>query len=145
MTDKYSELVKDVAAKHGVALSKNDPLLMLVTINDRLLNDALQAQQELLQLHKEEMEEVALRWGNAATTKAELIINISLTASQAALTELMQEEQKKLVAAFRTEIDSALTNINANIKDTRPVAIFNIISACITLCAAGIALWATLG
>ncbi len=33
MTDPIEELIKEIAAKHGIAVSRDDPILILQTIN----------------------------------------------------------------------------------------------------------------
>lgn len=142
--EDIEELIKEIAVKNGIAVSRDDPIMILQTINSRLLEDGRKAQEKLLNHYKEEMEGAALRWGNEATGKAELIIKASLEASKNVMISIMQEEANKTIKAFRSEIDSSLANLTGNIGDARRISVFNVIAACITLCAAGIALWATL-
>jgi hypothetical protein len=66
MTDPVEELIREIAAKHGIAVSRDDPILILQTINTRLLQDSAKAQQVMLDQYKEELEALALRWGNDA-------------------------------------------------------------------------------
>jgi hypothetical protein len=76
MADQVEELIKEIAAKHGIAVSRDDPILILQTINARLMQDSAKAQQVMLDQYKEELEALALRWGNDAKTKAERILNV---------------------------------------------------------------------
>jgi hypothetical protein len=46
MTDPVEELIREIAAKHGIAVSRDDPILILQTINTRLLQDSAKAQQD---------------------------------------------------------------------------------------------------
>jgi hypothetical protein len=66
MADQVEELIKEIAAKHGIAVSRDDPILILQTINARLMQDSAKAQQVMLDQYKEELEALALRWGNDA-------------------------------------------------------------------------------
>jgi hypothetical protein len=91
MTDPVEELIKEIAAKHGIAVSRDDPILILQTINTRLLQDSAKAQQVMLDQYKEELEALALHWGNDARDKAERILNASLMASKGAMAKVMQE------------------------------------------------------
>jgi hypothetical protein len=95
MADPIEELIKEIAAKHGIAVSRDDPILILQTINTRLLQDSAKAQQVMLDQYKEELEALALRWGNDARDKAERILNASLAASKGAMVKLMQEGARK--------------------------------------------------
>jgi hypothetical protein len=69
MTDQVEELIKEIAAKHGIAVSRDDPILILQTINARLMQDSAKAQQVMLDQYKEELEALALRWGNDAKAR----------------------------------------------------------------------------
>ena len=144
MNDQVEELIKEIAAKHGIAVSRDDPILVLQTINNRLMADSSKAQQAQLDQYKEELEALALRWGNDAKGKAERILNASLAASKDAMGQVMQEGAKATAASVRAEIDAALARVAAPIRDARQIGILNVVASCITLLAAAVALWATL-
>lgn len=144
MTDQVEELIKEIAAKHGIAVSRDDPILVLQTINNRLMQDSSKAQQVQLDQYKEELEELALRWGSDAKGKAERILNAALVASKDAMGQVMEEGAKVTAAYVRTEIDAALTPLTAALRDARRIGVLNVVAACITLLAAAVALWVTL-
>jgi hypothetical protein len=144
MADQVEELIKEIAAKHGIAVSRDDPILVLQTINSRLMQDSSKAQQVQLDQYKEELEALALRWGNDAKGKAERILNASLSASKDAMGQIMQEGARATAASVRTEIDAALASIAGPIRDARRIAMLNVAASCITLLAAAVALWAIL-
>jgi hypothetical protein len=85
MADQVEELIREIAAKHGIAVSRDDPIFVLQTINNRLMHDSAKAQQDMLDRYKEELEVIAQRWGADAKTKAERILNASMTASKEAM------------------------------------------------------------
>ncbi len=143
MTDAVEELIKEIAAKHGIAVSRDDPILILQTINTRLLQDSAKAQQVMLDQYKEELEALALRWGNDARDKAERILNASLAASKGAMVKLMQEGAKEAAASVRDEIDAALGRVAGAMGDAQRIAALNVVASCITCLAAAVALWAT--
>lgn len=144
MSDQVEELIKEIAAKHGIAVSRDDPILVLQTINNRLMEDSSKAQQAQLDQYKEELEGLALRWGNDAKDKAERILNAALKASKETMRREMEEGVKAATVAMRAEIDAALAGVTRPLRNTKHVAIFNVVAACITLAAAGVALWVTL-
>jgi hypothetical protein len=45
---KIDEAIQHIASIHGIAVSKDDPIMILHTMNDRLISDSKAAQQELL-------------------------------------------------------------------------------------------------
>ena len=142
MADQVEELIREIAAKHGIAVSRDDPILVLQTINNRLLEEGVKAQQVQLDQYKQEMEALSLRGGNDARGKAERILNAALAASKVAMSEIMQEGAMTTVTCVRTEIDEALARATASIRDARRIAMLNVVASCITLLAAAIAMWA---
>ena len=42
--DKIEELIREIAAKHGIAVGRDDPILILQTINMKLMQDSASAQ-----------------------------------------------------------------------------------------------------
>ena len=142
MADPVEELIKEIAAKHGIAVSRDDPILILQTINTRLLQDSAKAQQVMLDQYKEELEALALRWGNDARDKAERVLNASLTASKGAMVMVMQEGAREAAGVVRGEVDAALGRVRGAMRDARRVAALNVVASCITCLAAAVALWA---
>ena len=143
MPDPVEELIKEIAAKHGIAVSRDDPILILQTINNRLLQDGVKTQQAQLDQFKQEMEALSLRWGNDAKGKAERILNAALAAGKESMWQAMQDGSGSTVKSVRAEIDEALARATAPIRDARRIGMLNVVASCITLAAAAIALWAT--
>jgi hypothetical protein len=143
-TDKIEETIKEIAAKHGIAVGRDDPILILQTINERLMQDSAAAQKEILYRFKEEMEAVAHRWGDDAKNKAERILNVALTASREAMMATMQDGATAAAEPLRRELESTITRIASLIRESRRVAIMNLVAASMTVFAVGLALWASM-
>ena len=58
---EVEELIKEIATKHGIAVGRDDPILILQTINNRLMQDSQKAQQEMLDLFKSNARSVPRR------------------------------------------------------------------------------------
>lgn len=129
------EMIKEIAAKHGIALGRDDPILILQTLNNRLLQDNQKAQQAMLNQYKEELEALSLRWSSDTKEKAERILNASLESSKVAMDQLMQAGTKELLLRFTSSIDESLILIDYLIKDTKRIGAMNIIASCITVLA----------
>jgi cell division septum initiation protein DivIVA len=91
MADPIDELIKEIAGKHGVAVSRDDPIMILQTINARLLEDSAKAQQAMLERYREELEALSARWSSDAKEKAERVLNSALKASNNAMRERARE------------------------------------------------------
>ncbi|MEY3759921.1 MAG: hypothetical protein RIR39_1412 [Pseudomonadota bacterium] len=139
---ELEELIKEIAVKHGIALSRDDPILILQTLNNRLLQASQKAQQALLDQYKAELEELSLRWSADAKEKAERILNASLDASKVAMEQLMRAGAKEVITTIKTEVDASLYRISSLIKNTNRISLMNMLASCITLLAAAALLWA---
>ena len=145
MSDKVEELIREIAAKHGIAVSRDDPILILQTINARLMADSAEKQQEILDSFKEELEGIAHRWGEDAKAKAERILNAALSASKEAMAKAMKDGANTAIEAVRREIEDAVgRQLSAKVSDARRVAVMNMIAGGMVLFAAALAVWATL-
>lgn len=143
MTDVVEDLIGEVARKHGIAIGRDDPILVLHTMNDRLLRESAAAQQILLDMFKQELAALASRWSVDATERADRILQAALAGSQEAMASAVREEANATGAAVRSEVERALAPITGRLQDARRIAWLNLAAACITLAAAGIVVWAT--
>jgi len=138
------EMVREIADKHRVVVSRDDPLLILQTMNNRLLQNGQKAQREMLEHHKEELESIAMRWSEDAKDKAERILSASLAASKESMDKLMASGAREITKLVQTDIDNTLMRINKPLRDVHKIAVLNIVSASISIIAAAIVLWATI-
>jgi vacuolar-type H+-ATPase subunit H len=132
------DLLKEIAAVHGIGVSPDDPLLIIQTLNKRLMEDSAKAQQEMLDHHKEEIEALTKRWSDEAKNKAEKILNAALDASQKMMAKAAQEGGSSVAAVLNKEIEGSL---NRAVRIVRGLVIANVIAAAITLVAAFLTLW----
>lgn len=142
--DKIEDLIREIAAKHGIAVGRDDPILILQTINMKLMQDSASAQQEILNAFKSELESIAHRWGDDAKGKAERTLNAALAAGKSAMLKGMQDGAKAAAEAVQREIEAVTAQIVALIHEARWVAIMNMAAAGMAVVAAGLALWASM-
>ncbi|NOT13387.1 MAG: conjugal transfer protein TraM [Methylococcaceae bacterium] len=140
---EIEETIKEIAAKHGIAVGRDDPLLILQTMNNRLLQASQKAQQDMLDHHKEELEAIAMRWREDANDKAERILNASLAASKASMEKMMLSGAREMNKVVQTDIENILIRINKPLRDAQKIAVLNIVSASLSIIAAALVLWAT--
>lgn len=93
--NKFDAAIQEIAIKHGVVLSKDDPILILQTMNDRLIEESRKAQAEMLAQFREEIEHISSQWRADAKDKAEKMLNISLTANKEMMTNLLKDSVKE--------------------------------------------------
>jgi len=138
---ELEELIKEIAVKHGIAVGRDDPILILQTINKRLMQESQKAQQEMLDQFKSELEGISLRWSADAKDKAERILNASLNASKASMEQLLQAGTKEFVVTIKSEVDTSLSRIGRPIHDSYRISIMNLTASCLTILAAAVLLW----
>jgi len=143
-SDQFEELIKEIAAKHGIAVNRNDPILILQTINNRLMLDSQKAQETMLHQYKEELESISTRWGNDAKVRAERILNAAMTASKEAMAKTLQDGAVAAATVVRKEVDSALERAQDYLRASRGLSMWNLAAAAITLLATAVAAWVTI-
>jgi multidrug efflux pump subunit AcrA (membrane-fusion protein) len=127
---EMNELIKEVAVKHGIAVGKNDPLMVLCTINQRLLQESSAAQAKLLNQFREEIEMISNRWSEDTKAKAEKIINAALAASRNELATGIKEGVK---AASEKMIRDLAENRVESIRQAKFAVKLNVIIAAIVI------------
>lgn len=143
-SDRVEALIREIAVTHGIAVSRNDPIMILQTINMRLLDDSAKAQEAMLDAYKQELEGLNQQWGNNAKAMADRVLTASLSASKEAMATLMHQGARELTKGVKSEVEAGIAaSIATPVREGRRIAIFNVIAAVMTFCAAGIALWAS--
>lgn len=147
MSTRYDEIIKEIAIRHGIAVGRDDPIMVLNTINEILLKDSMTAQAEILSSFKSELEEAATRWDIAANEKAQKILNASLDASKKAISGILDEGIKSAIEeiqlSLKADKNSALELIHLSMKENRRVSMLNIVASALTITAAALAVFAS--
>jgi len=89
--EKLDALIKRIAAEHGIVLPRDDPVLMMHTLNEVLLEQNEKAHAELLSNYQAVLEESFNQWREYSTKRSNVIINASMNNTQ--LTRVQFTEQ----------------------------------------------------
>jgi Transcriptional activator TraM len=138
MTDQIEEIIREIASEHGIALSRDDPILILQTINARLIKEHESAQKELLNQFKSELEVAASNWSEISKKNATQILNSSINASKATLETLINENSDVVVKKLNNERSACIADIAEMARSSKIVAILNITAAFMTLLASSV-------
>ncbi|MCO6426454.1 conjugal transfer protein TraM [Nitrosomonas communis] len=128
--DKLDALIKRIASEHSIVLTKDDPILMMHTLNEVLLEQNEKAHAELLHKYEAILQESFNQWQTVASKKANALIsaqqnNISKSNDQP-IDQSMQLISEKVKIAINHEIRD-LTRIS------RQAAIMNLLAAVLVL------------
>lgn len=133
MSEKHDEIIKSIALKHGVTIGKDDPILVLQTINEMLMQEMISAQQTNLDSFKSEVEASINSWSEDAKDKAERTLNAALKASNETMSKAMKKHAENTASAVHQGIDSVIAR---QMKEARKVSLLNLIAATLTAFAA---------
>ena len=111
MSEKMDTLIKEIAIKHGTLLSKDDPILMLQTVNEQLIEDNKKAHQEILLNFKGEIEHISTQWRDDAKDKSEKILNAALASSKEMMAKLVQQSTNQAVEAIQTIMNRTIIEL----------------------------------
>ncbi|SES90994.1 Transcriptional activator TraM [Nitrosomonas marina] len=128
--DKLDALIKRIASEHGIALTRDDPVLMMHTLNEVLLEQNEKAHAELLSKYEAILQESFNQWHSYASKKSNALIsshqnNFSKTHDQLA-DQSIQLISEKISITINHEIRE-LTRIS------RQAAIMNLLAAVLVL------------
>ena len=135
MIDPVEALIKEIAAKHGIAIGRDDPILILQSVNARLMADNATAQQVMLTHYKEELEAMLHRFGQDTKDKSERLVNASLQASKEAMNTILQTCAKTTVMTIKNELEISSTQTKDVSHQIKRAALFNITASFMTFLA----------
>jgi transcriptional activator TraM len=125
--DKLDALIKRIASEHGFVLSQDDPVLMMHTLNEVLLEQNEKAHAELLNKYQAILENNFTQWQEFATKKTNTLINASINNNNLAkdhifekCTTLIDEKiknglNKEIYELARLSRQAAMLNLLASI------------------------------
>lgn len=97
MSTDLDAVIKNVAAKNGVGLYKDDPVMVLVTIINQLTEDQQAGIVAALEKYREVHADMALRWHTDAAKAANKILNAALDAGRVEMAKGMSAGAAQIV------------------------------------------------
>lgn len=138
---QIDEVIQQIASAHGVVLSKDDPIMMLHTMNDHLIKENKSAQQNLLNNFRSQMELFSDQWSLEAKNHSDRILNSSIVSSKAEVARVMEEQSRVIIEQWKHELSSGFSQAHNTLQASRQTAILNIIASFITSISAVIILY----
>lgn len=139
--DPTDELLQEIASKHGVALDREDPILMVQTMHARLLAENRSAQQAMLEDYRKTLEALLDRWSAETTAKAERIVTASLTATTETMKAQMTTHTTDLARTIRKEVTDVLETTETRMRRATTVGYLNLLAALVTFLSAVVIYW----
>ena len=137
---KLDEAIQHIASIHGIVVSKDDPVMILHTLNERLIQDSKAAQQDLLDNFKGEIELIISELSMAAKNHSDRVLNSTIQTSKTEISRVMEEQSNIIIERWKADLHAEFNEACKTMTTSRQTAILNIIASFITLISAGIIL-----
>ena len=124
--DKLDALIERVASEHGIVLSRDDPILMMHTLNEVLLEQNEKAHAELLSNYQAILEENFNRWCEYSTKKSNAIISASMNNANITRDQFLESCIQMIDERIKSEVDQEIYEL---VRVSRQAAIFNLLAS----------------
>lgn len=128
--DKLDALIERVASEHGIVLSQDDPVLMMHTLNEVLLEQNEKAHAELLSNYQAILEENFNRWCEYSTKKSNAIISTSMGNAQLTRDQFLESCIQLIDERIKRKEGQEIYELT---RISRQAAIINLLSAVLVL------------
>ncbi|MCP5246319.1 MAG: conjugal transfer protein TraM [Burkholderiales bacterium] len=129
-TDKLDALIKRIASEHGIVLAKDDPVLMMHTLNEVLLEQNELAHAELLSKYEAMLQESFNQWHSYASKKANALINAQQNSFNKSNDPLIDQSMQLISEKIRITINHEIRELT---RISRQAAIMNLLAAILVL------------
>ena len=135
--DPLDDIIREVRMKHGIAVSRDDPILMVYTINRKVMEASISLQSALLEECRRDCEATATRIHEEAAARLEQRMREGTAASRLQLQELagqLGREQRRLE-------EEASRQVMEGLRRWQNLASAHLALSCLLLGAAAMVLW----
>ena len=128
--DKLDALIERIASEHGIVLSRDDPVLMMHTLNEVLLEQNEKAHAELLRNYQAILEENFNRWCEYSTKKSNALINSSISNAQLTRDQFLESCIQLIDERIKSGMDQETYDLA---RISRQAAIINLLASTLLL------------
>ena len=128
--DKLDVLIKRIASEHGIVLTKDDPVLMMHTLNAVLLEQNEKAHAELLNKYEAILQESFNQWHSYASKKANALIHAQHNSFSKSNDPLIDQSMQLINEKIRISINHEIRDLT---RISRQAAIMNLLAAVLVL------------
>ena len=132
-SDAINRIIEEVAVRHGIALDRDDPVLMVYTINRQLMECSARIQQSALEQSLRNIEQSAGRIHDQAACA----MDRKMREAAADMRQALQQEAERLFNQHKKETRALMENH----RKWRRFAALNAALSVLAIVAAGAVLW----
>ena len=127
---KLEALIKRIASEHSIVLTKDDPILMMHTLNEVLLEQNEKAHAELLHKYEAILQESFNQWQTVASKKANALISAQQNNISKSNEPLIDQNMQLISEKIRIAINHEIRDLT---RISRQAAIMNLLAAVLVL------------
>ncbi len=128
--DRLDALIKRIASEHGIVLTKDDPVLMMHTLNEVLLEHNEKAHAELLNKYEAILQESFNQWHSYVSKKANALINAQQNNFSKSNDQPIDQSTQLISEKISITINHEIRELT---RISRQAAIMNLLAAVLVL------------
>ncbi len=138
------DLVREISQRHGLTLGPDDPILILHTLNQRLLADSAAKQESLLDAFQQSMEAASTRWSQEAGERSDRMLGAALNGASNQLVEAAAVIGEEAAQALRSQAQALASTARGEIDEIRKLSRSTFLASGLVLVAAIVTLAAAI-
>lgn len=135
--ETIEQLIERIAIEHHVTLEKEDPILILHTMNKMIVEANKKNQTELLKDLSSNLEVYLLKLSKKSQTQVEIGANAAIRASKDVSVSIIEESIKAIEGKIKTTVEDAirgnLKQLKKHSRSNRTTAYINLIASFLLL------------
>lgn len=134
--EELKDIEKLIAQTHGFYLSRDDPILILYTLNKLIMKENIQVLSRAMKNFKEELALEALKWSDSSNIAAEKVFSMTLNAHEIEMNKLFEKIMAKITTGIEDHYSSTQKQEIFGRDSLKLAVIMNFIASFITLASA---------
>lgn len=135
-SEELKDIEKLIAQTHGFYLSRDDPILILYTLNKLIMKENIQVLSRAMKNFKEELALEALKWSDSSNIAAEKVFTMTLNAHEIEMNKLFEKIMAKITTGIEEHYSSTQKQEIFGRDSLKLAVIMNFIASFITLASA---------
>ena len=127
---------REIASRHRVAVGDDDPILMLHTLNEFLIQHTAAAQQQSLAEYRQQLEISALDWAENCRVHTQRTLDHALPAIREVMDNSADEIAQQTAQQIAQELKVALSALERLAKDAKRSATMVLVAGVLVIVAA---------
>ena len=136
--DALDEIIREVAVRHGICVGRDDPILMIYTINRQVMETTTGIQRAMLDQHLAGLKSLSKELQDEATGR----LDQTMRSATYSIRLSVEQEVKRLFGQQRAESEVAARKMTEELRYAQHLAGASLLVSFLALATAAAVLWA---